>query len=220
LFGRPGLGFGRPGLGLAGRPIFGLNRFGPIGLRGPRFGFPFFGSGCCGFGFGGFGWSLWGWPGYWNPFWYDAAWDWSYPYYGYAAYPPPDPYLYPPSVDYSQGGNANPPAAPVNPNSNAGANAPDASQGAGAASASSTPPVVIYLKDGTSLSPSDYWLAQSKLHYIVNGAESAVDVDQVDFQRTIDANDQNGVQFLLKSAPQNPSPNAPQATLGSGQNQN
>jgi hypothetical protein len=218
--------FGRPGLGLGVRPTFGLNRFGAIGLRGSRFGFPFFGSGCCGFGFGfggfgfgGFGWSAWGWPGYWNPFWYDAAWDWGwpgYPYYGYAAYPPPDPYLYPPSVDYGNSGNANPPAAPVNSNADAGG------QGAGAAAANSTPSVVLYLKDGTSLSPSDYWLAQSKLHYIVGGAEDAVDIDQVDLQRTIDVNDQNGVKFLLKSAPDNPnpSPNAPQVTVGSGQNQN
>jgi hypothetical protein len=65
--------------------------------------------------------------------------------------------------------------------------------------------VIIYLKDGTSFSPSDYWLTDNQLHYVLGGAESAIDIDRVDLGRSNDENHRNGVRFLLKSAP-NPSP--------------
>ncbi len=49
---------------------------------------------------------------------------------------------------------------------------------------------------------SDYWLADGKLHYIVNYAgESTVDLDDVDLQRTVDENAKRGVRFTLKPGP-------------------
>jgi hypothetical protein len=51
---------------------------------------------------------------------------------------------------------------------------------------------------------SDYWLSGGKLHYVVTyGGESAVDMDQVDLQRTVNENSKRGVKFWLKDAPGN-----------------
>ena len=70
--------------------------------------------------------------------------------------------------------------------------------------AASRPTVLIYQKDGTIYAASDYWISGGKLHYMVNyGGEGAVELDQVDFQRTVDENAKLGVQFVLKSNPSN-----------------
>jgi hypothetical protein len=54
---------------------------------------------------------------------------------------------------------------------------------------------------------SDYWLANNKLHYVVNdGVENTVDMDQVDLQRTVDENAKRGVRFSLKPNNSNPAP--------------
>ena len=158
---------------------------------------PFFGFGL---GFG-FGWdSCWGAGWAWDPFCFDSFSAW--PPYGYA---------YPPSVGYDPNYVSNVPdytappepyfsgrSNPVNPNSDTSANAPSGSGGP-------TRPVIIYLKDGTSFSPSDYWLSDKQLHYVLGGAENTVDIDRVDLPRSNDENHKNGVKFWLKSAP-NPSP--------------
>jgi hypothetical protein len=71
--------------------------------------------------------------------------------------------------------------------------------------ATSTPTVLIYLKDGTMYTASDYWLVEGKLHYMTSyGTESVVDMDEVDLQRTVDENAKRGVTFTLK-----PSRNGP-----------
>ncbi len=203
-------GFGRvgtPGVFSGVGPRFGVG-FGTFRFRRPFFGFDF-GSGFGffpGFGFGlGFG------P--WGSCYGGWAWDWDpafcfnsfspWPSYGYFGYPAYGPYGYPPSVGYDPNfgphdPDSNPPpssssapSGPVNPNFDTSLNAPDAPGG----------PVIIYLKDGTSFSPSDYWISDNQLHYVLGGSENAVDIDRVDLPRTNDENQKNGVKFWLKSAP-------------------
>jgi hypothetical protein len=69
------------------------------------------------------------------------------------------------------------------------------------AAARSEVPVVIYLKDGSSLSPSDYWIVDNRFHYVLGGQESSIDLSRVDLPRTNDVNHKNGATFWLKSAP-------------------
>ena len=202
LFPRPGFGFG---FGL--RPGFGFGGLGP-GFRPFGFGFGRFGLGF-GFGFG------------WNPCW-GAVWDDpfcfggfagpAYDYYGYPPYDPPyDPNGYPPQSfgpdpNYDPGNQAGGPAPdsqssepsePVNPNWDTTVNAGIAIQPGS---------VIIYLKDGTSLSPSDYWITDDQLHYTLAGAENTVALDHVDLRRTNDENAKRGVRFWLKSEPEKAQP--------------
>jgi hypothetical protein len=198
LFPRPGFGFG---FGL--RPGFGFGGFGPV-FRPFGFGFGRFGLGF-GFGLG------------WNPCW-GAIWDDpfcfggfggpAYDYYGYPPYDQPyDPNAYPPQSfgpdpNYDPGNQAGGPAPdsqsaepsePVNPNWDTTVNAGIAIQPGS---------VIIYLKDGTSLSPSDYWITDDQLHYTLAGAENTVGLDHVDLRRTNDENAKRGVRFWLKSEPE------------------
>ena len=62
--------------------------------------------------------------------------------------------------------------------------------------------MIIYLKDGTSLSPSDYWITDDQLHYTLAGGENTVGLDHVDLRRTNDENAKRGVRFWLKSEPE------------------
>ena len=192
LFPRPGFGFG--GLGLGFRPFgFGFGRFG------------------LGFGFG-LGW---------NPCW-GAVWDdpfcfggFAGPAYDYYGNPPYDPSYdqngYPPQSlgpdpNYDPGNQSGGPAPdsqssepsePVNPNWDTTVNAGIAIQPGS---------VIIYLKDGTSLSPSDYWITDDQLHYALAGAENTVALDHVDLRRTNDENAKRGVRFWLKSEPEKTDP--------------
>jgi hypothetical protein len=181
-----------------------------------------FGFGCfgCGFGFGfgpgfGFGWG-WGWGGWWNPWWWGPFWwEPQIAYYPWWGWPAPAPVAVPgdyslyygdsnstynapygnPSTGYggsdSLSGSLNPgPVGSPNTNPITG-NVTD-----------STPTVLLYLKDGTMLAASDYWIADNKLHYLVNyGGENTVETDQVDLQRTVDENEKRGVKFWLKPNP-------------------
>ena len=97
--------------------------------------------------------------------------------------------------------------------------APSLEQGAapegGAAPSAPAPPsasTAIFLKDGTSFAVLSYWLDSGKLHYITNyGGESALDMSQLDLQRTVDENARTGVAFTLKpAAPVAPPAPAPQ----------
>jgi hypothetical protein len=73
--------------------------------------------------------------------------------------------------------------------------------------AATTPTVLIYLSDGTTLAASDYWLADGQLHYYVNyGGENSVDMSQVDLQRTVNENAKRGVRFSLKPNPDSANP--------------
>lgn len=66
----------------------------------------------------------------------------------------------------------------------------------------SIPHTVIYLLDGSSYEVIDFWLTDKKLHYVTNyGGENAVDIGEVDMQRTVDANAARGVGFTLHPGP-------------------
>jgi hypothetical protein len=178
-------------------------------------------GGCCGWGWGwgwGFGWG-WGWGGWWGPWWWGPGWGfWGYPAYAYpypvypnydVTYPPPygsgsdnnSSDNATPSDDYFQrpsfGGSLDAQVPEGSPNTN-----PDTGN-----VAATTPTVLVYLKDGTMYTASDYWLVDNKLHYLTSySTESIVDMDEVDLQRTVDENAKRGVTFTLK-----PSRNGPAA---------
>jgi hypothetical protein len=181
-----------------------------------RFGFGCFG---CGFGFGfgpGFGWG-WGWGGWWNPWWWDPFW-WGQPavYYDpWWGWAPPQPVTVPGDYSLYYGDSNSVYNAPYD-NPPTGYDRSDSLSGSLSSEplgspntnpvtsnvADSTPTVLLYLKDGTMLAASDYWIAENKLHYLVNyGGENTVEVDQVDLQRTVDENGKRGVKFWLKPSP-------------------
>jgi hypothetical protein len=60
---------------------------------------------------------------------------------------------------------------------------------------------VIFLKDGSSLSPTDYWIADNRFYYVLGGQQQSVALDRVDLPRTNDVNHRNGATFWLKSSP-------------------
>lgn len=75
-----------------------------------------------------------------------------------------------------------------------------------------TVPVILFLKDGSAYSVRDYWVSGGQLHYVMlNGSESAFDVDRLDLQRTVDENAKSGVQFVLKPNPTGFAPGPSQA---------
>jgi hypothetical protein len=196
----------------------GGNRFGGFGF-GDRdfddFGFGGFGfgGGCwgCGFGWGG-GWGL----GFGSPWLGIGNWDDPWPWFGYG-YPAINSYSAP--YDYNAPGDYvgpyDPPFSSAQPSENPPntyRSAPDAQSSSDASqinnnSGSSTSYVQLYLRDGAVFSVTDYWLADGKLHYTVyNGAEIAIDMDQLDLQRTVDENGSRGVPFMLKPGPTNSHP--------------
>jgi hypothetical protein len=61
---------------------------------------------------------------------------------------------------------------------------------------------LIYLADGTNYAVTSYWLAAGELHYVTSyGGENAVPIAQIDLQRTVDANAEQGVPFTLRPSP-------------------
>lgn len=49
----------------------------------------------------------------------------------------------------------------------------------------------------------DYWVADGELHYRVSdGSEGALDINDLDLQRTVDENAKRGVPFTLKPQPE------------------
>ena len=65
----------------------------------------------------------------------------------------------------------------------------------------------LYLKDGTILNVTDYWVVDNQLHFKVIDDSSAKPVEQVipfeelDLQKTVDANARRGFRFLLRNEP-------------------
>ena len=65
----------------------------------------------------------------------------------------------------------------------------------------------LYLKDGSILSVTDYWVINDRLHFTMIEAEGAKPVehdipfDQLDLQKTIDANTARGFNFMLRNEP-------------------
>ncbi len=66
--------------------------------------------------------------------------------------------------------------------------------------------LVVYLGDGSGYGVTDYWVADSRLHFVTTyGAEKSVSFEEVDWQRTVDENASRGVYFKLSYAPTKPS---------------
>jgi hypothetical protein len=191
-----------------------------------------FGRGCwnCGFGFGrgrgfGFGWGVpWGFWG-WDPFWIDPWWGWSAPgdgyyaapnynlygypdqgYYGSNNYSAPPPQQYGEDDQYSQDNSA-PDGNWITPNGPSPSSVPN--------SGGLAVPVLIYMKNGSVLTVRDYWMIDGELHYmLVNGAQRAVNLEQVDLPRTNTENAKSGIKFIFKSEPSVTAPDQPDAEPG------
>ena len=174
-----------------------------------------FGGGCwgCGFGWGG-GWGL----GFGSPWLGIGYWNDPWPWFGYG-YPAINYYSTP--YDYNAPGNYvgsyDPPFPSAQPSEdppNTYQNAPDPQSSSDTNqinnnSGNSTSYVLLYLKDGTMFSVTDYWLAGGKLHYLLdNGAEIAINMDRLDLPSTLDENGSRGVRVRLRPGPtgSNPAP--------------
>lgn len=63
----------------------------------------------------------------------------------------------------------------------------------------------LFLKDGTILNVTDYWLVDDQLHFtmIEDGttSEHVIPFDALDLQTTVDANTRRGFRFMLRNEP-------------------
>ena len=64
----------------------------------------------------------------------------------------------------------------------------------------------LYLKDGTIVSVTDYWLVDDQLHFTIQEddekpAEQTIPFDELDLQKTVDANTRRGFRFVLRNEP-------------------
>jgi hypothetical protein len=65
----------------------------------------------------------------------------------------------------------------------------------------------LFLKDGTTLTVTDYWVVDGQLHFKMMEAigqkpvEHAIPFEDLDLQRTVDANSARGFQFILRNEP-------------------
>jgi hypothetical protein len=65
----------------------------------------------------------------------------------------------------------------------------------------------LFLKDGTILNVTDYWLVDNQLHFTMIDEEGAKPVEHVipfdalDLQTTVDANTRRGFRFMLRNEP-------------------
>ena len=64
----------------------------------------------------------------------------------------------------------------------------------------------LYLNDGTVLSVTDYWLVDDQLHFTIEEddakpVEQAIPIDELDLQKTADANTRRGFRFVLRNEP-------------------
>jgi hypothetical protein len=74
------------------------------------------------------------------------------------------------------------------------------------ASAQPQKPVVeLILKDGTTFEVYSYWLQNNQLFYITTyNIKTSIPIDDLDLQKTVDANSKLGVTFSLSSKPPDP----------------
>jgi hypothetical protein len=64
----------------------------------------------------------------------------------------------------------------------------------------------LYLKDGTVLTVTDYWLVDDQLHFRMmedgnRSVEHVIALDELDLQTTIDVNTRRGFRFVLRNEP-------------------
>jgi hypothetical protein len=204
--------------------------YGGYGYRGYGYGYRGWGGwGYPGWGFGwgwglGFGWGGGCWGYYWPACSYAYSPWWGYPgYYGvYNSYPGysvtySDPAYSSANVDnnqdngaYADNGSANLDTLPIGNSNmeNSGLAGSENNNPITNNVAVSTPTVLLYLKDGTTLAASDYWLADGVLHYDVSyGGQGSVDMGELDLQRTVNENARRGIPFSLKPQPDSATPN-------------
>ncbi len=161
----------------------------------------FFGGGFWGYGYG------WGCDPFWGcPGWFGGGYSNVYNggYYNGGSY---GNVIYGASTDDSSVSNEFNPSRYANSPESGAAEIGVAPDGAGAPEnggdyAAIAPEMALYLKDGTVYALSDYWVAGGKLHYVTNyGGENAIDLEQIDMQRTVDVNAKRGINVTLKPAP-------------------
>jgi hypothetical protein len=65
----------------------------------------------------------------------------------------------------------------------------------------------LYLKDGTILNVTDYWLVDEQLHFAiiqedgVKPVEEVIPFEALDLQKTVDVNTRRGFRFMLRNEP-------------------
>jgi hypothetical protein len=65
----------------------------------------------------------------------------------------------------------------------------------------------LYLKDGTILNVTDYWLVDDQLHFTMTEedhtkpSEQVIPFDELDLQKTVNANTRRGFRFVLRNEP-------------------
>ena len=65
----------------------------------------------------------------------------------------------------------------------------------------------LFLKNGTILNVTDYWVVEGQLHFKLieepgrKPVEQAIPFDDLDLQKTVDANSARGFRFVLRNAP-------------------
>lgn len=65
----------------------------------------------------------------------------------------------------------------------------------------------LYLKDGTILNVTDYWLVDDQLHFTVieeagtRPVEQSIPFEALDLQKTVNANMERGFRFMLRNEP-------------------
>jgi hypothetical protein len=65
----------------------------------------------------------------------------------------------------------------------------------------------LFLKDGTILNVTDYWLVDDQMHFMMvdeqetTPAEHVIPFDAIDLQKTVDVNTQRGFHFMLRNEP-------------------
>lgn len=65
----------------------------------------------------------------------------------------------------------------------------------------------LFLKDGTTLNVTDYWVVDGQLHFTMieddgaKPAEHVIPFDALDLQTTVDANTRRGFRFMLRNEP-------------------
>lgn len=179
-------------------PLFGTPIESHRRPRRPRFGFPpifpgfgnfgFFGESFFGFGWGGNGWTN-----------CDPTWSFGCDGFGdrtsgYESGTSANS----DSVDTSQG--IEPPDDEVR---NTWIDPPGATTSAPDDLAAEKSLVVLFLADGSVYAVTNYWVAGGKLHYATSyGGDNSLDLNQLDLQRTVNANSARGVDFTLRPAPE------------------
>ena len=176
-------------------PIYGGGGYFPYGYGG--YGFGGFGYGGYGFGYGFYPYSLWnlGWGSGFG-FGYGMGYGFGYGYGSGFGYGPgfglgyyDNGLGYGSSSANTQSSGDYGPFATLDAKTNQPGALPDPAQES-----------TLVLKDGTSYTVTDYWMADGKLHFVTaENGESIVDIEQVDLQGTVEQNSKRGVTFTLRN---------------------